>query len=161
MLSEAREKLKQTNGGLITGILVIAVLYFARDVFIPLALAGLLAFLMAPAATRLERWRVRRMPAALLVIFLSLAGTAALTWVVLGQIYNLAIELPEYQQNVTEKLESLDLNSSGRLTSTVEMLTSISKQIKNGGSAISPMTPASLRRRMYRRARQPSQLRCG
>lgn len=140
MLSEARDKLKRTDGKLVTGILVIAVLYFARDVFIPLALAGLLAFLLAPAATRLERWGVNRILAALLVILLSLAGTAVLGWVVLGQIYNLAVELPQYQQNVTEKLDSLHLNSAGRLTTTVEMLTSLSKQIKNGGVGLSSAT---------------------
>ena len=140
--------LLRTQGTLITGILVIAVLYFARDVFIPLALAGLLAFLLAPAATRLERWRVRKTLAAILVILLSLAGTIALAWVVLGQIYSLAIDLPQYQQNVTEKLDSLHLNSAGKLGNTVAMLASLGKQIKNGGAAISPIPRVVPRQRL-------------
>lgn len=147
MLSESRENLRGTDSALVTGILVMAVLYFAREVFIPLALAGLLAFLMAPAATRLERWRVKRTPAALLVIFLSMAGVGALGWVVLGQIYNLAVELPQYQQNVTGKIGSLHLNSAGRLSSTVEMLTSVSKQIKSGGTVTSPILSVAARSR--------------
>jgi AI-2E family transporter len=152
VLSETGQKLKRPDGALVTGILVIAVLYFARDVFIPLALAGLLAFLLAPAATRLERWRVGRTLAAILVIVLSLVGTMALGWVVLGQIYNLAIDLPQYQQNVTEKLDSLHLNSAGKLGNTVAMLTSLSKQIKNGGTANSQIPRVMPRQRMASRA---------
>ena len=130
---------------MITGILVVAVLYFAREVFIPLALAGLLAFLLTPAAARLERWRVRRTPAALLVIFLTLAGIAATGWVVLGQIYNLAAELPQYQENISAKLDSLHLNSAGKLANTIDMLTNLQKQIKNGDSRTSAAPSTALR----------------
>ena len=38
-------------------LLVIAALYFARDILIPLAIAVLLAFLLTPAVRRLESWR--------------------------------------------------------------------------------------------------------
>jgi len=53
---------------------------------------------------------------------------------VLGQIYNLAVELPQYQQNVTAKIGALHLDSAGRLSRTVEMLTSVSKQLKGADS---------------------------
>lgn len=147
VLKEAREHLKGTDNALMTGILVLAVMYFAREVFVPLALAGLLAFLLAPAATLLERWGAKRTPAALLVILLSLAGVGALGWVVLGQIYNLAVELPKYQQNVTGKIEALHLNSAGKLTSTVEMLTSVGKQITSGEATETPVVSVKPRRR--------------
>jgi predicted PurR-regulated permease PerM len=57
-LSETGDNLKTTDSALVTGILVAAVLYFAREVFIPFALAGLLAFFLASPATRLERFRL-------------------------------------------------------------------------------------------------------
>ena len=79
-----------------------AALYFGREVFVPLALAALLSFLLVPASALLERWGIRRGPAALIVVFVSLAAIASLTWVMLGQIYNLAVELPQYQQNITQ-----------------------------------------------------------
>jgi predicted PurR-regulated permease PerM len=113
--------------------------------------AGLLAFLLVPAATRLERWRVRRTLAAVLVIVLSLGGTIALGWVALGQVYNLAIDLPQYQQNVTEKLDSLHLNLTGKLGNTLAMLTSLSKQIKSGGTANSPIPRVVPRQRVASR----------
>ncbi len=90
MLSEARENLKRPDSALLTGILIVVVLYFAREAFVPLALAALIAFVLALAANWLERCGMRRTPAALLVIILSLATVAVLGWVLLGQIYSLA-----------------------------------------------------------------------
>jgi predicted PurR-regulated permease PerM len=135
---------KRTDSALVTGILVMALLYFAREVFIPLALAGLLTFFLAPAAIRLERWGVRRIPAALLVIFLSLSAVGALGWILLGQIYSLAVELPQYQQNISDKIGSLHLDSAGRLSRSIEMLTNLHRQIKSGSGPttnILPMVP--------------------
>ena len=139
VLTEAREKLKGTESGLLTVILVIAVLYFAREVFVPIALSGLLAFLLEPAATMLERWGLRRAPAALLVILLSLGTVGAVGWGMLGQIYNLAVELPQYQQNVTGKIELLHLNSAGQLSSTLDMLSTVKKQITSGDATPAPI----------------------
>ena len=139
MLSEARESLKHPDSSLLTGILVVVVLYFAREVFVPLALAALIAFVLAPAANRLERFGMRRTPAALLVIILTLATVAVLGWVLLGQIYSLAVELPQYQQNVTDKIGSLHLDTAGRLSRTVEMLNGLNKRLKSGDTALSPV----------------------
>jgi len=41
--------------GLITAVAVIAILYFGRDIFIPLALAILLSFVLNPAVVLLRR----------------------------------------------------------------------------------------------------------
>jgi predicted PurR-regulated permease PerM len=139
VLSEARENLKHPDSALLTGILIVVVLYFAREVFVPLALAALIAFVLAPAANRLERFGMRRTPAALLVIVLSLATVAVLGWVLLGQIYSLALELPQYQQNVTDKIGSLHLDSAGKLSRTVEMLDGLNKRLKSGDTALSPV----------------------
>ena len=153
-MSETGDNLKTTDSALVTGILVAAVLYFAREVFIPFALAGLLAFFLASPATRLERWGMKRTPAALLVILLSLAGVGALGWVVLGQIYNLAVELPQYQQNVTAKIGSLQLDSAGRLSRTVEMLSGVSKKLKSGGADTTPVLPVTPRPQKSTRSRK-------
>ena len=139
MLSEARDNLKRTDSALMTVILVVVVLYFAREVFVPLALAALIAFVLTPAAHRLERWGMKRTPAALLVIVLSLAAVAVLGWVLLGQIYSLAVEFPQYQQNVSDKIGSLHLDSAGRLSRTIEMLNGLNRRIKSGNTATTPV----------------------
>src|SRR5260221_6821675 len=45
--------------------LVIAALYVAREFLVPLALAVLISFLLAPLAGRLERWKIGRVPSVL------------------------------------------------------------------------------------------------
>jgi predicted PurR-regulated permease PerM len=139
--SESRDNLKHPGNALFTGILIIAVLYFAREVFVPLALAALIAFVLAPAALWLERSGLKRTPAALIVILLSLAGVAVLGWALLGQIYSLAVEFPQYQQNLAEKIESLHLDSAGKLSGTVEMLNGLNKRIRAGSSVATPVVP--------------------
>ncbi len=48
---------------------VIAALFFARELLIPLALSALLTFLLSPLVTLLERW-LGRIVAVLLVVLL-------------------------------------------------------------------------------------------
>ena len=49
-------------------LLAIAVLYLAREIFIPLALAFLFGFLLSPLVKFLERWGIRRSLAVALVV---------------------------------------------------------------------------------------------
>jgi predicted PurR-regulated permease PerM/GAF domain-containing protein len=137
-LREANQNFTRSDSALLTGVLVVAILYFARDIFVPVALAGLIAFVLAPAARRLERWGMRRTPAALLVIFLTLGSMTALGWVLMGQVYSLVTDLPQYRQNVTDKIESLHLDSAGNLSTTIEMLNSLNRRLRSGMSAEIP-----------------------
>jgi predicted PurR-regulated permease PerM len=141
VVSEVGDTLKRTDSALLNGILIVALLYFAREVFVPLALAGLIAFVLAPGALRLERLGMKRTPAALLVILLSLAAVTVLGWVLLGQIYSLAVEFPQYQQNVADKIGSLHLDSAGKLSSTIEMLSGLNKRIRSDGTVTIPVPP--------------------
>ena len=63
---------------LIALVLVIAALYFGRQIFIPLALGLVFSFLLTPAVTSLEKLRLSRAPAVLivLVLLLTFVGTA-------------------------------------------------------------------------------------
>lgn len=149
---QADRRIGTGSGGLLAGCLIVAILYFAKDVFIPLALAGLVAFLLAPVATRLERWGLQRTLSVLLVIGLSFASVSAICWVVLGQVYNLAVELPQYQENVTAKIESLHLHTTGKLTSTVQMLSEASRQISSGSPQVHVAAPTVLPSRRGRAA---------
>ena len=89
--------------------LVVAFLYFARDVIVPIALAVLLSFLLAPAVRWLRRWHVGRVTAVVLTVliaFLVMFGFAA---VVVQEISSLAQQLPEYRLN----LEAQDSLAAG------------------------------------------------
>jgi predicted PurR-regulated permease PerM len=86
-------------------LLVIASLYFGKDVLMPLAV--LLSFVLAPIMTLLESLRFGRIPAVLTVSVLAFALLGALGWVVAGQLLSLATKLPEYQQNLQAKITSV------------------------------------------------------
>src|SRR5438105_15688291 len=86
---------------------VIGILYFAREVFVPITLAILLSFLLAPAVRWLRRLRVGRVTAVgftTMLAFMAIAGFAA---VVVGEISSLAQQLPEYRDNLQIKIRSL------------------------------------------------------
>lgn len=99
----------------LTVVIVGAVLYFAREVFIPLALAFLLAFLLAPLATRLRHWRMGRVPSAIIVVLTAFVVLAVIGFVMASQLTDVAHKLPGYQQNIREKLHSIQVSGGGLL----------------------------------------------
>lgn len=86
---------------------VVVVLYLGRDLLIPLALSILLAFLLAPAVTRLERWRMGRIGATSIVVVVAFSAIAVLVWVAATQVVALAEDLPQYRENIRAKIESV------------------------------------------------------
>lgn len=104
---------------------------------------------------------MRRTPAGLLVVFLSLVAVTALGWIMLGQIYNLAVELPQYKENINQKIESLHLHSAGRLSNTLAMLTEETKQLRGDASPATttalPDAPRPHIRNRSKTASEPSQ----
>ena len=85
-------------------LIVVCVLFVAREVLVPLALAMLFSFLLAPVVTRLERWRFGRIPAVLATVFLAFCVVAGVGYLVFGQLYDLTIELPKYKNNISAKI---------------------------------------------------------
>src|SRR6201991_382705 len=57
----------------------------------------------------------------------------------LNQVYNLAIELPQYEQNITQKVDKLHLHSAGRLSNTLAMLSNEMRQLRGGAPAPTPV----------------------
>src|SRR5437764_7113380 len=92
---------------MIATCLTVAVLYVAQQVFIPLALAVLLAFLLAPVVTRLEHARLGRIASVLIVVGVAFAVIGALGWVVGRQVMFLAEDLPAYQGEIVKKVQRL------------------------------------------------------
>ncbi|WP_414653665.1 AI-2E family transporter [Geminicoccus sp.] len=90
----------------VVGAAVIGALYFGRAILIPVALAVLLSFALAPMAVRLKRWGLSRIPAVLLVVLVAFAGIAAFGVLVGSQLVQLADNLPQYQNNIAAKIRS-------------------------------------------------------
>ena len=107
--------------------LVVAFLYFARDVIVPIILAILFSFVLTPAVRWLRRWQMGRVAAVtltVLIAFLAMLGFAA---IVVQEISSLAQQLPEYRSNLEAKIRSLPAAVPGgrvlrRATSMVQEL---------------------------------------
>jgi predicted PurR-regulated permease PerM len=91
----------------VVAALTIAALYFARVILIPLTLAGLLAFVLTPLVHLLERARLGRVFSAVLVVSLGVAIVAGVGWTITRQSEAVLEELPNYQQNILNKIEFL------------------------------------------------------
>ena len=96
-------------------VLVIASLYWARAVFVPLALALMLTFLLQPGVAALHRRGLGYAPAAVLAVMLLALAIGAISWGAVTQLSSLASELPRYQDNLRQKLDDLQRASQGSI----------------------------------------------
>jgi predicted PurR-regulated permease PerM len=96
-------------------VVAVAALYCAREVLIPVTLAGLLSFLLAPLVGLLRRVYVPRVPAVLLAIVTALTLILALGVVIEQQIADLAPDLPQYRATIDTKVQTLRRTTLGRL----------------------------------------------
>ncbi len=120
---------------LLAVVIVVAVLLFAREVFIPLALGMLLAFLLAPLVFRLCHWGIPRVPAVLSAVVFSFILLGIIGAFMASQLTDLAHKLPEYQHNVHQKLESIRSSGSGFVIRATRIL-------QNFGDELKPAQPA-------------------
>ena len=95
------------RSSIIALLVTAAVLYLAQEVLIPLAVALLFAFLLAPAVRRLELWKVGRVPSTLIVALLGFGIIFGILGIAGTQAVSLGGQLPEYRQNIVKKIRAL------------------------------------------------------
>jgi predicted PurR-regulated permease PerM len=93
-------------------IVAIACLYWARIVFIPIALAILMTFLLSPVVALLRRLGLHRVPAVVVVLVLAVFLAVGLGWALFSQVTVLADDLPQYRATITRKIN--DVQRMGR-----------------------------------------------
>jgi predicted PurR-regulated permease PerM len=95
-----------------TFVLIIASLYWAQAVLIPIALSIMLTFLLSPVSGALERMGLRRIPSVIFIVVLTFSLLGGIGWVVTLQFGSLANELPTYRKNISQKIA--DIREAGR-----------------------------------------------
>ncbi len=96
--------------GLLTlavGVVLIAALYLGREVFVPLVLAVLLSFVLAPVVNLLRRLHLGRVPSVIVAVLLALGVIGGIGTVIGTQVAGLAGNLPQYQTTVQTKVAGL------------------------------------------------------
>jgi predicted PurR-regulated permease PerM len=136
----ARKRGWLNNEPLLVLGLVLLTLYFARDLLIPFAMALTLNFLLAPAVIKLERLRLRRLSAVMLVVLLASAFMAVIGWVVVRQLLDVASDLPSYRQNIDDKLSSIHAPTTGPLGNAINGI-KLLRQDLSGTRVPQPLPP--------------------
>ena len=91
---------------------VVTILYVGRQLLIPLALAAMLTFLLAPLVGYIERW-IGRIAAVLIVVAMLFSVAGGAGWLLARQLIDLAAKLPDYQTNIDNRLKAIRLPTGG------------------------------------------------
>jgi len=130
----------------VLAFIIIATLYFGREILMPIALAILLSFVLAPLVGLLQRMRVPRGLAVVSVVIMAFALIFAMGSLLATQLTQLAGDLPRYQSTISDKIQSFreTTASRGTLERASGMLKDLSKELdkpKDAASALGSKTP--------------------
>ncbi len=114
-------------------VFVISVLYVGRELLIPLALAALITFLLAPLVSRLERG-IGRIAAVLIVVAMLFGVLATAGWLLTRQILDLGTRLPDYQTNIEAKLHSFRMPTGGAFIRFQKSIEQLRKELPGTGT---------------------------
>src|SRR3954453_2547870 len=111
---------------IVIAVVVVAALYFGREVLIPITLGFLLTFLLSPLVEWLRRLRLGRVPSVVLAVVLALAIILGIGSAIGTQVAQLAQDIPEYQATIQKKIAAIRDTTLTRLD---ERIDSISYQL--------------------------------
>jgi predicted PurR-regulated permease PerM len=98
-----------------TLVLIVASMYWARPVLIPVALAMLLTFLLSPVDNALQRRGLGRVASVALLAVLTLSLVGVIGWAITVQVEEFANNLPGYQANINKRVEDLKIRKGTTL----------------------------------------------
>jgi predicted PurR-regulated permease PerM len=107
-------------------LLVLAILYVAKVVLIPLVAAVLLTFMLAPIVTILQRIGVPRALSVVITVLLAFALFGVSGYIIGSQIHSLAGELPKHRDQIEAKFASLR-DEGGTISQFRQMVREITK----------------------------------
>ncbi len=130
----------------ILAVIIITTLYFGREIFVPIALAVLLSFVLAPLVGLLQRLRAPRGLAVVSVVITAFALIFAMGSLLATQLTQLAGDLPRYESTISEKIQSFRETTAGRgtLERASGMLKDLSKELDKPKDAASSLGPGSI-----------------
>ena len=124
---------------LATFTVVAGILYFAKVVIIPIALAALLSFLLAPLVVRLMRWKFPRAIAIITAVTFSFAIIGGIIWLLTSQTVQLIERLPQYQDNLQTKIAAFKKPQvPGVITRASRMVKELKREIETEDKSSGP-----------------------
>jgi predicted PurR-regulated permease PerM len=127
-------------------VAVIAVLYLARQILIPLAFAITLALILTPAVALLQKLHLGRLPAVLLIMTLAVAIAGGVSWVIFNELVEVANCLPSYQQNIHNKIQAIRAPGKGAVGRAAASVQELGKELSSVPAPTAPAVPNQSRR---------------
>ena len=97
-------------------VLIVATLYFGKEVLVPVVLALLLAFILAPVVELLRRLHLGRVLSVLLGVLVAFGIISAIGGVIGSQLAELSGDVPKYAATIEDKVVALRSATIGRLS---------------------------------------------
>src|SRR5580692_7590281 len=94
--------------GIIPTATVLGLLYFARDVLVPITLAVILSLLIAPLVRALRRLGLGQTTSVLAAVLVLTFSFAAVAGVIVSQFVGMAASLPQYERTIGRKLKTVN-----------------------------------------------------
>jgi predicted PurR-regulated permease PerM len=113
-----------------TLIAALAILYLAREVFIPFAFALALSLILTPLATWLQRIRIGRIPSVAIVMVAILTMAGVVSWMVANELIDVVDHLPTYGENIHNKIQRLQAPATGALGRVEKSVAAIGKELE-------------------------------
>jgi len=138
------------TGTVVLVFTIVAALYFARDILIPLAFALTFTFMLTPVVTYLQKLRMGRVLPVMFTVLVSIAVAGWITWIIANQLVDVASQLPTYRQNIHSKIEALRNRGKGPLGRAADSAKDIAREIS--GPDAPPVTTATPAQNQTRRS---------
>lgn len=119
-------------------VVVVAALYLAREVLIPITVAVILSFMLAPLVSRLQRWHVPHVAAVVLAVLVGFGIIGALGGVIGTQVAGIVDDVPRYTSTIQAKIASVQGMTLGRLSGLAQRL---DKQVGRPASPANDSAP--------------------
>jgi predicted PurR-regulated permease PerM len=107
--------LRDRAGGIIATGTILALLYFGRDVLVPITLALILSLLIAPLVRTLRRLKLGQTFSVLLAVLALVLAFGSLAAVIGVQLVRMAASLPQYEETIQDKIATVNDFTSGQL----------------------------------------------
>ena len=118
---------------LVSGAVILAGLYFGREILVPLAIAFLITFALNPPVTWLARLGLPRLLATCLVMVTVGCALVGLGVILGAQVRSIAVELPAYQSTILTKLADLrqNLKAPGLFDGVLKTVERVQKEVES------------------------------
>ena len=119
---------------------VIAILYLAREILIPLAFAVTLSLVLSPAVGWVQKLHIGRFPAVLGVMLVSITVAGGISYVIFNQMVQVVNDLPSYRENIHNKIKTLRTPNTGALGRAAQSVQELGKELATAQEQPAPQS---------------------